>query len=108
MPATCEQVDCKTAASWLMSIASANLGHESKLDASVAALQAQEALYMLSRSERSLAELLRAEQRFALSNVQQTEQPHSRKTALNAQTVACSSAVLESSPDSLIAWNESR
>ena len=43
MPAADEQVDCNTAAFWLMSIASADLGHVEGLGAGVAALQAREA-----------------------------------------------------------------
>ena len=103
MLAACEQVDCKTAASWLMSIASADLGHKENVDAGVAALQAREALIMLLRSQRSIAELLITEQDFALSAVQQAEQPHDKKTALDAQTAACSSALCEPSADRRIA-----
>ena len=62
MLSACEQVDCKTAVSWLMSIASANLRPEKNLNASVAALQTQEALVMLLRSQRTIEERLITEQ----------------------------------------------
>ena len=103
MLAACDQVDCKTAVSWLMSIASADLRHKENLDASVAALQARQALVILLRSQRPIAEPLITEQYFALSAVQQAEQPYNEKTAPDAQTVACSSALWESSADRLIA-----
>ena len=99
MPAACAQVDCKTAASWLMSIASANLRHETNPDTSLAALQAQGALVMLLRSRSTCAEPLITEQCLALCAVKQAEQPHNKKTTLDAQTVDCSSALWESFVD---------
>ena len=97
--AACEQVDCKTAASWLVSIASANVRHEKIPDASAAALQAQEALVMLLRSQRTVAGALITEQCFALHAVQQAEEPPNKKSTLGAQTVICSSALWRSSAD---------
>ena len=97
--AACEQVDCKTAASWLMSIASANFRQEKNPNTSAAALQAQEALVVLLRSQRTVAELLITEQCFALPAEQQAEQPHNKKITLDAQTIDRSSALLKSSAD---------
>ena len=82
-----------------MSIASADLRHEKNPDTSAAALQAQEALVVLLRSQRTVGELLNTEQCFALPAQQQAEQPHNKEFTLDAQTIDCSSALVKSSAD---------